>query len=127
MASTDYSGDLNIDEKILARVVDTYRRVRNTLKFLLANVSDFDPAVHTVPADQLLEIDRYALARTAQVKTHLVFEAVAAECGRLRFRPGHGLLLHEGFFNDVAARLVARTFVEGHALQQTHDVGKEGR
>jgi isoleucyl-tRNA synthetase len=40
---TDYSGDLNIDDKILARVVDTYRRVRNTLKFLLANVSDFDP------------------------------------------------------------------------------------
>jgi isoleucyl-tRNA synthetase len=37
--ATDYSGDLNIDDKILARVVDTYRRVRNTLKFLLANVS----------------------------------------------------------------------------------------
>ncbi|MBX9817006.1 MAG: isoleucine--tRNA ligase, partial [Burkholderiaceae bacterium] len=72
VASTDYSGDLNIDEKILARVVDTYRRVRNTLKFLLANVSDFDPAQDTVPADQLLEIDRYALARAAQLQADIL-------------------------------------------------------
>jgi isoleucyl-tRNA synthetase len=72
VASTDYSGDLNIDDKILARVVDTYRRVRNTLKFLLANVSDFDPAKDTVPVDQLLEIDRYALARAAQLQADIL-------------------------------------------------------
>ena len=42
-AATDYSGDLAIDDKILARVVDAYRRIRNTLRFLLANTSDFDP------------------------------------------------------------------------------------
>jgi isoleucyl-tRNA synthetase len=71
-ASTDYSGDLGIDEKILARVVDTYRRVRNTLKFLLANVSDFDPAKDSVPADQMLEIDRYALARAAQLQADIL-------------------------------------------------------
>ncbi len=72
VASTDYSGDLNIDDKILARVVDTYRRVRNTLKFLLANVSDFDPAKDTVPFEQLLEIDRYALSRLAQLQTDIL-------------------------------------------------------
>ncbi len=72
VASTDYSGDLNIDDKILARVVDTYRRVRNTLKFLLANVSDFDPVKDAVPADQLLEIDRYALSRAAQLQTDIL-------------------------------------------------------
>jgi len=71
-ASTDYSGDLGIDDKILARVVDTYRRVRNTLKFLLANVSDFDPAKDAVPVDQLLEIDRYALARAAQLQADIL-------------------------------------------------------
>ena len=43
-APTDYSGDLAIDDQILARVVDAYRRIRNTLRFLLANISDFDPA-----------------------------------------------------------------------------------
>ena len=71
-ASTDYSGDLAIDAKILARVVDTYRRVRNTLKFLMANVSDFDPATDTVPLDQLLEIDRYALSRAAQLQADIL-------------------------------------------------------
>nr|WP_315186042.1 isoleucine--tRNA ligase [uncultured Albidiferax sp.] len=71
-ASTDYSGDLAIDAKILARVVDTYRRVRNTLKFLMANVSDFNPATDAVPADQLLEIDRYALGRAAQLQADIL-------------------------------------------------------
>ncbi|QTN27882.1 isoleucine--tRNA ligase [Rhodoferax sp. AJA081-3] len=72
VASTDYSGDLNIDDKILARVVDTYRRVRNTLKFLLANVSDFDPSKDTVPLEQMLEIDRYALSRAAQLQADIL-------------------------------------------------------
>ncbi|MEY3447220.1 MAG: hypothetical protein RIR45_1975, partial [Pseudomonadota bacterium] len=71
-ASTDYSGDLGIDDKILARVVDTYRRVRNTLKFLLANVSDYDPATDAVPLADLLEIDRYALARAAQLQADIL-------------------------------------------------------
>ncbi|KRC04112.1 isoleucine--tRNA ligase [Hydrogenophaga sp. Root209] len=72
VASTDYSGDLNIDDKILARVVDAYRRIRNTLRFLLANVSDFDPVTDAVPPDQLLEIDRYALARAAQFQAEVL-------------------------------------------------------
>ena len=71
VASTDYSGDLNIDDKILARVVDAYRRIRNTLRFLLANVSDFDPATDTVPEDKLLEIDRFALARAAELQADI--------------------------------------------------------
>ncbi|SFE55799.1 isoleucine--tRNA ligase [Paracidovorax wautersii] len=72
VASTDYSGDLGIDDKILARVVDAYRRIRNTLRFLLANVSDFDPAQDAVPFDQMLEIDRYALTRAAEFQADLL-------------------------------------------------------
>jgi isoleucyl-tRNA synthetase len=71
-ASTDYSGDLGIDDKILARVVDSYRRIRNTLRFLMANVSDFDPVQHAVPFDALLEIDRYALSRAAQLQADIL-------------------------------------------------------
>ncbi|MDP3133073.1 MAG: class I tRNA ligase family protein, partial [Burkholderiaceae bacterium] len=71
-ASTDYSGDLGIDDKILARVVDAYRRIRNTLRFLLANISDFNPATDTVADADLLEIDRYALARAAQLQTDIL-------------------------------------------------------
>ncbi len=72
VASTDYSGDLNIDDKILARVVDAYRRIRNTLRFLLANVSDFDPATDSVPFKDLLDIDKYALSRAAQVQAEIL-------------------------------------------------------
>jgi isoleucyl-tRNA synthetase len=52
--------------------VDTYRRVRNTLKFLLANIEDFDPATDTVPEEQMLEIDRYALSRTSQIQSQIL-------------------------------------------------------
>ncbi len=69
VASSDYSGDIAGDDKILARVVDSYRRVRNTLRFLLANVADFDPASQAVPLEQMLEIDRWALARAGEFQT----------------------------------------------------------
>ncbi|MCP5266716.1 MAG: isoleucine--tRNA ligase [Burkholderiaceae bacterium] len=65
VASTDYSGELALSDEILKRVVESYRRIRNTLRFLLANVSDFDPVADAVPIDELLELDRYALAMTA--------------------------------------------------------------
>jgi isoleucyl-tRNA synthetase len=71
-AATDYSGDLSIDDKILDRVVDSYRRVRNTLRFLLANTSDFDATRDAVPLNQLLEIDRWALARSAQLQSEVL-------------------------------------------------------
>jgi isoleucyl-tRNA synthetase len=71
-AATDYSGDLAIDEKILDRVVDQYRRIRNTLRFLLANTSDFDAKADTVPCAQMLEIDRWALARAAQFQDEVL-------------------------------------------------------
>jgi isoleucyl-tRNA synthetase len=62
VASTDYSGELSISGEILKRVVESYRRIRNTLRFLLANTLDFDFAQHAVASGQMLEIDRYALA-----------------------------------------------------------------
>jgi isoleucyl-tRNA synthetase len=72
VAASDYSGDIAGDKKILDRVVDGYRRIRNTLRFLLANTSDFDPDVDAVPLDRLLEIDRYALARASQLQEDIL-------------------------------------------------------
>lgn len=72
VAASDYSGDIAGDDKILARVVDAYRRIRNTLRFLLANTSDFDRDQDAVPLDQLLEIDRYALDRAAQFQAEIL-------------------------------------------------------
>ncbi|MCX8085862.1 MAG: isoleucine--tRNA ligase [Rhodocyclaceae bacterium] len=61
VAATDYSGELSISKEILDRVVEVYRRIRNTLKFLLANTADFDPTQDMLPVEDWLEIDRYAL------------------------------------------------------------------
>jgi isoleucyl-tRNA synthetase len=71
VATTDYSGELTISDEILKRVVEGYRRIRNTLKFLLANLSDFDPQAHALPVDEWLEIDRYALALTRKLQGEL--------------------------------------------------------
>jgi len=68
VASTDYSGELTISDEILKRAVDGYRRIRNTLRFLLANTADFDIAQNAVALDDWLEIDRYALALTRQMQ-----------------------------------------------------------
>jgi isoleucyl-tRNA synthetase len=72
VAATDYSGDLGIDDKILARVVDSYRRIRNTLRFLLANTSDFEPGRDAVAVEDMLEVDRYAVARAAQLQREIL-------------------------------------------------------
>lgn len=62
VASTDYSGELSISDEILKRVVESYRRIRNTLRFLLANLADFDAEKDMLPVGNWLEIDRYMLA-----------------------------------------------------------------
>jgi isoleucyl-tRNA synthetase len=61
VGATDFSGDMAIGDEILKRVVEAYRRIRNTLRFLLANTADFDAARDAVPIGELIEIDRFAL------------------------------------------------------------------
>lgn len=72
VASTDYSGELFISDEILKRVVESYRRIRNTLRFLLANLADFDPNTDALPFDEWLEIDRYMLAFTKTLQQELI-------------------------------------------------------
>lgn len=72
VASTDYSGELSISDEILKRVVEAYRRIRNTLRFLLANTSDFDPAKDALPVADLFEIDRYAIARMTGLQEEIL-------------------------------------------------------
>ena len=72
VAATDYSGELSISEEILKRVVESYRRIRNTLRFLLANLADFDALRDALPVDDWLEIDRYAWVMTGDLQQALV-------------------------------------------------------
>jgi isoleucyl-tRNA synthetase len=82
VAATDYSGELFISDEILKRVVETYRRIRNTLRFLLANTSDFDPKQHAIPVADWLEIDRYALVLVSDLQRNIV-----ADFERYEFHP----------------------------------------
>ncbi len=80
VAATDYSGDMSISDEILKRVVESYRRIRNTLRFLMANTADFDAANDAVPTAELLELDRYALAAARALA-----DAVQADYARNEF------------------------------------------
>jgi isoleucyl-tRNA synthetase len=66
-AMGDYTQDIRISKEILARAVEAYRKIRNTARYLLANLYDFDPAVDRVPHGQLEEVDRYILAKYAEI------------------------------------------------------------
>jgi len=72
VASTDYSGELTISDEILKRVVESYRRIRNTLRFLLANLADFDADKDMLPVSEWLEIDQYALSLTQELQQSML-------------------------------------------------------
>jgi len=83
VAATDYSGELSISDEILKRVVESYRRIRNTLRFLLANTADFDPAKDMLPVADWLEIDRYALALTRRLQAQVTADYARYEFHRV--------------------------------------------
>jgi isoleucyl-tRNA synthetase len=76
-ASSDYSGELTISNEILKRVVESYRRIRNTLRFLLANTSDFDARKDAVAVPDMVEVDRYALALTGRLQKEIAEDYAA--------------------------------------------------
>jgi isoleucyl-tRNA synthetase len=91
VAAEDYRDDIRISPAIMSQLVEAYRKIRNTSRFLLANVEDFDPRRDAVPIEHLLPIDRWALHRLATLITrvrgaydayefHTVFHAVNNFC-----------------------------------------------
>jgi isoleucyl-tRNA synthetase len=63
VAATDYRGEMSVSDEILKRTADAYRRIRNTVRFLLANLEGFDPARHQVDADDMIALDQWAVGR----------------------------------------------------------------
>ncbi|HNW45163.1 MAG TPA: class I tRNA ligase family protein, partial [Elusimicrobiales bacterium] len=82
VALCDYSEDVRISEKILAGTIDTYRKIRNTVRFLMGNLSGFDPARHRLSDDKLVETDRYMRARLAATVAE-----VRGHYANFQFRP----------------------------------------
>ncbi len=72
VAATDYRGEMSVSDEILTRVADSYRRLRNTARFLLANLDGFDPDRDAVAADELLALDRWVVARAAGLQREVV-------------------------------------------------------
>ena len=91
VAAQDYREDLRISREILNHLVEAYRKIRNTCRFLLSNLHDFDPSKDRVPYEQLQELDRWALARLGELipkvcrayenfEFHSIFHAVNNFC-----------------------------------------------
>jgi isoleucyl-tRNA synthetase len=72
VAMSDYQEEIRIGKEILARVVEAYRKLRNTLRYLIANLYDFNPATDMVPVAKLEEVDRYILARYADLAVRVL-------------------------------------------------------
>ena len=68
----DYREEIRLGKQILARVVEAYRKIRNTMRYLVSNLYDFDPARDRLPVDQIEEVDRFILARYADVASQIV-------------------------------------------------------
>ncbi len=71
VASTDYSGEMAVSDQILQRSADAYRRIRNTARFMLANLNGFDPARDLLQPEQMLDLDRWAVDATARLQDEL--------------------------------------------------------
>ena len=71
VAMTEFTEELRVSKEILTRVVDTYRKLRNTCRILVANLYDFDPAVNMLPLGSLEAVDRFALARYAESEARI--------------------------------------------------------
>ncbi len=71
-AATDYRGEMNVSDEILKRMADSYRRMRNTARFLLANLNGFDPIHHRLPPERMLALDRWAVDRTRRLQDEIL-------------------------------------------------------
>jgi isoleucyl-tRNA synthetase len=72
VAATDYSSEMSCSDEILKRMSDSYRRIRNTVRYLLGNLHGFDPTVHAVPMDQLVDFDAWAISRASALQEEVI-------------------------------------------------------
>ena len=72
VASTDYRGEIAVSDEILKRAADGYRRVRNTARFLLANLNGFEPQQHAVAPENMVALDRWIVSRTRELQQELI-------------------------------------------------------
>ena len=102
VAAADYANDMSVSDEILKRMADSYRRMRNTLRFLLGNLAGFDPAAHAVPVEQLVALDQWAIERAYALQEEVV-DAYRSYQFHLIYQKIHNFCVVDlgGFYLDV--------------------------
>jgi len=102
VSSTDYANEMSVSDESLKRMSDCYRRMRNTVRYLLGNMHGFDPAENAVPVKEMLALDRWALARTQALQAEIV-EAYRKYAFHLIYQKVHNFCIVDlgGFYLDV--------------------------
>ena len=102
VAATDYRGEISVSDEILKRTADAYRRIRNTARFLLANLNGFDPAENRVVPAEMMELDRWAVDRAWQLQNEII-DAYREYQFHLIFQKIHNFCVNEmgGFYLDI--------------------------
>jgi len=116
VAATDYTSEMSCSDEILKRMSDSYRRMRNTVRFLLGNLHGFDPAIHAVPMDQLLDLDAWVLRRAAALQQE-VLVAYRDYQFHVIYQRVHNFCVNDlgGLYLDVLKDRMYTTPAEGHA------------
>jgi isoleucyl-tRNA synthetase len=115
IAATDYSNEMSLSQEILKRMSDSYRRMRNTLRFLLGNLHDFEPQ-QAVPVGELVALDRWAIARAHELHQEIA-SAYRDYAFHLIYQKVHNFCVVDlgGFYLDILKDRLYTTPKSGHA------------
>jgi isoleucyl-tRNA synthetase len=116
VSATDYANEMSVSDEILRRMADSYRRMRNTLRFLLGNLAGYDPAHHARQVAELVALDRWVLARCAELQAQ-VLEAYRAYAFHLIYQKVHNFCSVDlgSFYLDVIKDRMYTTPADGPA------------
>jgi isoleucyl-tRNA synthetase len=115
VAATDYSGEMSVSDEILKRMSDSYRRMRNTARFLLGNLHGFDPASDIVPTAELVDLDRWAVQRAAALQS-AVLAAYEEYAFHRVYQELHNFCVVDmgGFYLDIIKDRLYTTGADSH-------------
>jgi len=120
VSSTDYRGEMTVSDEILRRMADAYRRIRNTVRFLLSNLNGFEPATDALKPEEMLSLDRWAVDHAARLQQEII-EAYEAYNFHLVFQKIHNFCSVEmgGFYLDIIKDRQYTTQTESQARRST--------
>lgn len=116
VAATDFSGDMSVSDEILKRTADSYRRIRNTARFLLSNLSGFNPEEDLLPVNDMLALDRWAVDRAANLQAEIIKSYDTYQLHQI-YQKLHNFCVVDmgGFYLDIIKDRQYTTKADSHA------------